>query len=282
MKYHIPVLLSEVITRFNPQPGNIYIDSTVGHGGHSQELLSKGAIVYGIDADKNNLTITTDRINNQNFHPILGNFKDIKKIWQKYINAPVDGILADLGLSNNQQSQEGRGFSFNDSQSLDMRLDPNTQETSAKDIINSYDETQLYLLFSKIAQEQFALPLAQKIITSRQQSTIKTGKQLADIIHEYYQSRHIRKAIDPATKIFMALRIETNNEFENLNIFLNDSQKIIKTNGIIAIISFHSSEDRIVKNFIKKNNFTTIRFLPTKDEIKTNHLSRSAVLRVYS
>lgn len=282
MDYHIPVLLDEVTKELNPSPNKVFIDGTVGHGGHSQALLDDGAVVYGIDADKDNLQIATNRLNNPNFYPILGNFKDIKKIWQKNINQPVDGILVDLGLSNNQQSEAGRGFSFNDNQSIDMRLDPLNQETSAQNIINTYDETQLYLLFSKVAQEQFARPLAQKIITARQKKSIKTGAQLAEIIQNYYQSKHIRSSINPATKIFMALRIEVNQEFENLNQFLIDSQKIIKKGGIIAIISFHSGEDRIVKNFIKKNNFKTRRFLPTKNEIKTNRLSRSAVLRVYS
>ncbi|MFA7301054.1 MAG: 16S rRNA (cytosine(1402)-N(4))-methyltransferase RsmH [Candidatus Shapirobacteria bacterium] len=282
MNYHQPVLLTEIISKLNPASNKIYIDCTLGHGGHSQALLDKGAIVYGIDADKNNLKIATDRLNNKNLHPILGNFKDIKQIWQKNINTPVDGILVDLGLSNNQQSESGKGFSFNDTQSIDMRLDPETQEISAENIINTYDETQLYLLFSKVAQEQYAHPLAQKIIASRQKKTIKTGEQLANIIREYYQSKKLRSAVDPATKIFMALRIETNQEFENLNKFLIDSQNIIKKDGIIAIISFHSGEDRIVKNFIKQHNFKTTRYLPTESEIKINHLSRSAVLRIYT
>lgn len=282
MNYHIPVLLTQIVNQLAPSTGKIFIDGTVGHGGHTLSLLESGATVYGIDADESNLKIATDRLNNPNFYPILGNFKDIKNIWQKNINQSVDGILVDLGLSNNQQSQSGRGFSFNDQQSIDMRLDPLNQETSAENIINTYDETQLYLLFSKVAQEQFARPLAQKIITARQKKSIKTGTQLATIIHDYYQSKHIRTSINPATKIFMALRIETNQEFENLNQFLIDSQKIIKKDGIIAIISFHSGEDRIVKNFIKKNNFKTSRFLPSQSEIKHNHLSRSAVLRTYT
>jgi 16S rRNA (cytosine1402-N4)-methyltransferase len=280
--FHQPVLISEVLNQLKPEKGKIFIDCTVGHGGHTKELLNSNAIVYGIDADANNLKIATERLNNKNFYPILGNFKDIKNIWQKKINKPIDGILVDLGLSSNQQSESGRGFSFNDNQSIDMRLNPKTQKTSAENIINTYDETQLYLLFSKVAQEKFAHPLAQKIISARQKQSIKTGEQLAIIIRDYYQSKHIRSKTDPATKIFMALRIETNQEFENLNKFLIDSQKIIKSNGIICIISFHSGEDRIIKNFIRKNNFKNTRSLPTQAEIKTNHLSRSAVLRTYT
>ncbi len=281
MNYHTPVLLDQVISELQPSIDKVFIDCTVGHGGHTQELLKNLAIVYGIDADKNNLTTATSRLNNPNFHPVLGNFKDIKNIWQKHIGKPVDGILVDLGLSNNQQSSEGGGFSFNDTKSIDMRLDPTIQETSAEEIINTYDETQLYLLFSKVAQEKFARPLAQRIIAARQKKSIKTGVQLANIIRDYYQSKHFRSSVDPATKIFMALRIEVNQEFENLNKFLIDSQDIIKKGGTIAIISFHSGEDRIVKNFIKQNNFKTTRFLPTQTEIKRNKLSRSAVLRVY-
>lgn len=282
MNYHIPVLLSEVINQFNPDKNKIIVDCTVGHGGHTTEFINKGAIVYGIDADTDNLKVATERINSSNFHPIHGNFKDIEEIYQDKIKTPVDGILVDLGLSNNQQSQSGRGFSFNDNLSIDMRLDQENQELSAENIINTYDETQLYLLFSKVAQEPFSRPLAQRIIQARQHHPIKTGQQLAEVIRDYYKFKKSNSHTDPSTKIFMALRIETNSEFENLNKFLIDSQRIVKKGGIIGIISFHSGEDRIVKNFIKKNNFKTTRFLPTQAEIKTNHLSRSAILRTYT
>jgi 16S rRNA (cytosine1402-N4)-methyltransferase len=282
VKYHLPVLLNEVINQFNPTKNKIFIDATCGHGGHTQQFLAGGAKVFGIDADITNLNIATDRLNNPNFIPILGNFRDILQIWQDKIKKPVDGILLDLGLSSNQQSQPGRGFSFNDEQSIDMRLDPKTQETSAENIINTYDETQLYLLFSKVAQEAYARPLAQKIITARQKNPIKTSVQLASIIRDYYQSKNIRRTTNPATKIFMALRVETNQEFENLSKFLIDSPKILKSNGIIGIISFHSGEDRIVKNFIRINKYKNDRYLPTKSEINLNHLSRSAILRTYT
>jgi len=282
VKYHLPVLLSEVIAKFDPKPGKVFIDATCGHGGHTQQLLGGGAKVFGIDADITNLDIATKRIDNPNFTPILGNFRDILQIWQDKIEKPVDGILLDLGLSSNQQSQPGRGFSFSDDLSIDMRLDPENQDTSAENIINTYDETQLYLLFSKVAQEAYARPLAQKIITARQKNPIKTGTELATIIKDYYQSKNIRSSTNPATKIFMALRIETNQEFENLHKFLIDSQKIVKSDGIIGIISFHSGEDRIVKNFIRKNGFRSNRYLPTRIELSSNHLSRSAILRTYT
>lgn len=282
MIYHIPVLLPEVIAKLNPAPNKVFIDCTLGHGGHTLKLIESGATVYGIDADIDNLKVATTRINSNNFHGIHGNFKDIKKIWQDNINIPVDGILVDLGLSNNQQSQNGKGFSFNDDQSIDMRIDPINQDLSAEYIINTYDETQLYLLFSKVAQEKFALPLAQRIIEARQKKSIKTGTQLATVINDYYQSKHIRSSINPATKIFMALRIEANSEVENLNQFLIDSPKIVKSGATIAIISFHSGEDRMVKNYITKNKYKTNRFLPTRAEIKNNKLSRSAILRTYT
>lgn len=282
MIFHIPVLLEEVVAELNPAPGKVYIDATLGHGGHTLALLAAGATVYGIDADKSNLKTATDRIDNQNFHPIHGNFNNIINIWKKSINIPVDGLLLDLGLSSNQQSQPGRGFSFNDNLSIDMRLDQENQEISAESIINTYDEQQLYLLFSKVAQEPFSLPLAQRIIQARQKSPIKTGQQLAQIIRDYYTFKHTSSHTDPATRIFMALRIEANEEFENLNKILIDSQEVVKKDGVIAIISFHSGEDRIVKNFIKKNCFRANRYLPSKSELSSNHLSRSAVLRTYT
>lgn len=282
MIYHQPVLANEVLQELNPTSGKIFIDCTLGHGGHSQLLLETGATVFGIDADKNNLEIAKNRLKYQNFYPILGNFKDIKTIWQEKIKVPIDGILVDLGLSSDQQSTTGRGFSFNDDQSIDMRLNPDLQITTAEYIVNTYDETQLFLLFSKVAQESLSRPLAQKIIAARQKQSIKTGTQLANIIRDYYQSKHIKTSIDPATKIFMALRIETNNEFENLNKFLINSQEILNKDGKIVTISFHSGEDRIVKNFITKNNFKTKRYLPTKSEVNNNKLSRSAVLRSYT
>lgn len=284
MNYHQAVLLDEVIKVLDPQPGQVFLDATLGHGGHSLEILKKGATLYGLDADPKNQKIAIDRIESlglsKNFHPLTGNFIKILPIWKKQIKTPLDGILADLGLSVNQQSGEGRGFSFNDSKSLDMRLNAN-QSLSAEEIINTWDKDQLYQLFTKYAQEKLAKPLIYEIIQARQIHPIKNGLELSRIIENYYHKKNYSTYHNPATKIFLALRIAVNHEFESVNKLLEASQKICKTDAKVAIISFHSGEDRLVKQFIIKNHLISQKFLPKHAEIKKNPLSRSAVLRFF-
>ena len=286
MNYHQPVLAPEIIKYFDPKAGQIYIDVTLGNGGHTIEILKKGAFVYGLDADPLNLKIATDRIKDlglsQNFHPLKGNFNRLLAIWKKEINQPLDGILADLGLSLNQQSGQERGFSFNDTSSLDMRLNSKTQNITAEEIINTWDKDQLYQIFTKYTQEKLAKPLIYEIIQARQVRPIKSGTQLSQIINSYYQKKHYSTYHQPATKIFLALRIAVNHEFENLNNLLSATQKITKSGGKIAIISFHSGEDRLVKQFIQKNNYSSRKILPNHSEVKKNPLSRSALLRLYN
>jgi len=286
MNYHQPVLASEIINFFDPKPGQVYFDVTLGNGGHSLEILKKGATVWGLDADPLNLKIATDRINDlglsQNFHPLLGNFGRIFTIWKKEINQPLDGILADFGLSLNQQSGQSRGFSFKDTSSLDMRLNPKTQALTAEEIINTWDKNQLYQIFTKYTQEKLAKPLIFEIIKARQKKPIKNGAELSQIISSYYQKKHYSSYHQPATKIFLALRIAVNHEFENINKLLTTIPKIVKSGGKVAIISFHSGEDRLVKQYHSKNKLSLQKFLPTHSEVKKNPLSRSAILRLYN
>lgn len=285
MNYHQPVLLDEVLSYLDPKPGQIFFDVTLGHGGHTIEILKKGAIVYGLDADVTNQKIAIDRIESlnlsKNFHPVKGNFSQLNSIWKKQLNQPIDGILADLGLSVNQQSGIGRGFSFNDPESLDMRLNPNTQTLTAEEIINTWDKQQLYDLFVKYAQEKLAKPLVYEIIQARQIHPIKNGVDLSKVIETYYQKKHYSTYHNPATKIFLALRIAVNSEFDSLKKLLDASLKITKKDSHNAIISFHSGEDRLVKQFIIKNHLVSKKCLPTHLETKKNPLSRSAVLRFY-
>jgi 16S rRNA (cytosine1402-N4)-methyltransferase len=285
MNYHQPVLLDEVVALLDPKPGETFLDATLGHGGHCIEILKKGATVYGLDADPENQKTAIERIEalglSANFHPLSGNFSKILSIWKKDIKKPIDGILIDLGLSVNQQSGVGRGFSFNDPESLDMRLNPMTQTLTAEEIINTWDKNKLYELFTKIAQEKLAKPLIFEIVQARQHKNIKNGKYLSEIIDSYYQKKHYSTYKNPATKIFLALRIAVNEEFENLKEILDSSLKILKSDGKVAVISFHSGEDRLVKQFIIKHHLITKKILPEHDEIKRNPLSRSAVLRFY-
>jgi len=285
MDFHQPVLKDEVINLFNVQPGSIFIDATLGNGGHTLALLEKGATVYGLDQDPSNIEIASARINSPNFFPLNINFNQITDVVAK-IDKPIAGILFDLGLSSGQQKSTGRGFSFNDTDSLDMRLDPSTQKLTAEEVINTYSYDQLYDIFTKYAQETLSKPLIIRIIKERQQSPIKSGQRLATIIRDYFDQKHRHSHIDPSTKIFMALRIFVNSEFDNLRQILSESLNFTGTQ--IVIISFHSGEDRIVKNFVRSQtllgkitNLTPKAILPGIKEVKTNSLSRSAVLRSY-
>lgn len=284
MPYHTPVLLNEAIDALNVIPDQIYIDGTLGNGGHSLEILKRGGIVYGIDQDRKNLEVAITRIQSQGFSdkffPLHTNFIKIKEIVSN-INQPIGGLILDLGLSSNQQIATGRGFSFHDNESLDMRLDPTSQTINAENIINTASFEQLYEIFTKFAQEKYAKPLIIRIISERQKEPIKNGKRLADIIRNYYSQKGLRGHIDPSTKIFMALRIFINHEFENLHFVLNSTLQL-NQNCQVAIITFHSGEDRIVKQFIRQhfpNSPKPIK--PSFSEIKSNPLSRSAVLRSY-
>lgn len=286
MIYHSPVLLTETIKILEVAAGKVYIDATLGNGGHTIEILKNGGIVYGFDQDPSNLEIAVNRINElglqNNFHPVNKNFNQIGN-YIKENKLKVNGVLLDLGLSSNQQKSTNRGFSFNDNESLDMRLDPSSQDLTAEEIINTFSAADLYEIFSKIGQEPLSQPLIRRIITSRQHQPIKTGQQLSQIIKDYYQERHIRTPIDPSTKIFMSLRIVVNQEYDNLKAILDESMEFTK-DCIVAFITFHSGEDRLVKLFIKNHpvkDLTTKPIRPGHAEIKANPLSRSATLRSY-
>ncbi|MFA6185143.1 MAG: 16S rRNA (cytosine(1402)-N(4))-methyltransferase RsmH [Candidatus Shapirobacteria bacterium] len=291
MEFHTPVLLSETIDLLDVQKNKIYIDGTLGHGGHTLEILKKGGIVYGIDQDPKNLEIAINRIKEagfeKQFFPIHNNFNQLENIINKKIKQKIDGIVIDLGISQNQQTDQDRGFSFNDENSLDMRLDPENQELTAEEIINTYNYDELFEIFSKYAQEVYSKPLILKIIRERQKSPIKTATRLANIIRDFYKERHLKSKIDPSTKIFLSLRIVVNDEFNNLKNILIQSLKIVASNGNVCIISFNSGEDRIVKQFIRKyadqktiiENKKSIK--TSFQEIKKNPLSRSATLRSY-
>ncbi|MFA4826859.1 MAG: 16S rRNA (cytosine(1402)-N(4))-methyltransferase RsmH [Candidatus Shapirobacteria bacterium] len=287
MIYHQPVLLQETIDLLSPSPDKVFIDCTLGHGGHTIELLKCGATVFGIDQDPSNLAIASDRIRelnlSKNFTPINENFSELTSVYKKYIHHQVNGILFDLGLSQNQQTATDRGFSFNDTLSLDMRLSPVTQSQTAENFINTASPEELYSAFSKIAQEQYSQPLVDEIIHHRQKQSIKTGQQLANIIRDFYQKKHVKTAIDPATKIFLALRVLVNDEFANLKSVLSQTLEIVSPKGTVCVISFHSGEDRIVKQFIQKYHLSKTKLIiPSSEEIRLNSLSRSARLRSYT
>jgi len=291
MNYHEPVLIKETLSLLDVKPQNIYVDATLGNGGHTLEILKLGGIVYGIDQDPINLDISTKRICkanlSKNFIPIHSNFNQLEKITKSIIKQKIDGLLVDLGLSKNQQISQDRGFSFNDSTSLDMRLDPSSQDITAEEIINTGSFEELYQIFTKNSQEIYSKPLILRIISERQKKPIVTAQRLADIIRDYYSKNKIRTKTDPSTKIFLGLKIAVNQEFSNLKQILSQSLTSIKSNGTACFISFHSGEDRIIKQFIKssfleKKIFSVSKPIPSSfSETKTNPLSRSAILRSY-
>jgi 16S rRNA (cytosine1402-N4)-methyltransferase len=286
MNYHQPVLLDSVKQAFNIKPKDVVIDGTLGHGGHTLYFLSAGATVFAIDQDPESIKIATDRIKNsnleKNFIVINDNFSNILSVCKKNKISKADYLFLDLGLSNLQQTSQNRGFSFNDKLSLDMRLNPQKQTVTAEYLINTASEEELFTIFSKYAQERLSRPLSQYLIRQRQKKPIKTGQELAFHIKNYFDKKQIKTRLNPATKIFLALRIVVNQEFSSLEKFLTDSLKIIKKNGTIGIISFSSGEDRLVKNFIRQHHFVSQKYSPSRQEISQNPLSRSAILRVFT
>lgn len=275
---HHPVLLSQVVNGLDVVPDKTYIDATIGEGGHAVALLQKGGRVLGIDADDRQLKRLLDL---KAQYPLLtlahGNFAQIESIAKKNGFNQVDGILFDLGLSWEQLQSLGRGLSFKKyDEVLDMRLDITTSYTAA-DLLNKSSRSELNELFMRNAEEPASDRLALEIMNVRRTQGIHIVGDLVNII------RKVTPVLweKTATRIFQALRIEVNSEFENLKAGLEGSKNLINKTGRVAVISFHSREDRIVKQFIQKNHLLQI----TKKAIAGNReksYERSAKLRIFS
>lgn len=271
--YHIPVLLNEVIAGLEVKPGEKYIDCTYGGGGHYQAIEKAGGRVLGIDQDPEAKA------------PVHGNFAHLKEIAAKAGFDQVAGILFDLGVSSHQLETDYRGFSFNREAKLDMRMDPATQMVTAADLINAGGERELANLFWKFGEERFSRQIAKAIVDSR---PIATTNQLAEVILRVRPaaSRRGRDRTHPATRVFQALRIAVNNELESLEVALPQAVKLLKPGGKLLVVSFHSLEDRIVKNFMRMNANTgrmvaNKPITPTDEEVRNNPRARSGKLRIY-
>lgn len=261
--YHIPVLLNEVLEALNVKPGEKYIDCTYGGGGHFLGIEKAGGIVLGIDQDPEAKA------------PVHGNFAHLKNIAQEHGFDPVSGILFDLGVSSHQLETDYRGFSFNKDAPLDMRMDQTLGPTAA-DLVNAGSESELANLFWKFGEERFAKAIAREI----KKTKIETTDQLAKAVLRARPARKAGRGKDrthPATRIFQALRIAVNDELAGLESALPQAVELLKPGGKLVVISFHSLEDRIVKNFMKKSELIT----PTDEEVSENPRSRSAKMRVY-
>lgn len=283
--YHKPVLLLEVIELLNIKQDDIILDATIGEGGHSEQFIKiigpKGFLI-GIDLDEEALAKAYERLSkiSSNFTLINGNFKDLDKLLPCAF-LKVDKILLDLGVSSLELDIAERGFSFMRDSILDMRMNRKAKLT-AKDIVNFYPEEDISNIIYNYGEERHSRKIAHIIVEERRRSKILTTKQLAEICKRSYPPGHYR--IHPATKTFQALRIYVNDELSNLKEFFEKAPDILSLYGRIAVISYHSLEDRIVKNYFK--NSAKLRVLtkkpvrPKEEEFRANSRARSAKLRV--
>jgi len=289
---HEPVLVEEVLRLLAPVAGETFVDCTLGRGGHSREIarkLGKSGLLIGLDVDPRNLEYAAGRLKGAGcqvrfFHAGFSELSDVLK----EVGIPsVDGILADLGVSTNQLFDPAYGLSFDVAAPLDMRLDPRIEKTAA-DLVNRLPEGELANVLYELAQERYSRRIARKIGEARRLSPILTTDRLAGIVRGAIPRRPgPRPAIDPATRTFMALRMAVNRETENLEKLLEVGPRSLKAGGRMAVISFQSTEDRLVKQAfaaLSQAGFveavTKKPSAPTEGEIERNPRSRSARLRV--
>lgn len=293
---HDPVLMNEVLQLCALGPGQTVVDCTVGRGGHSLALaraIEPDGTLIGLDYDPRNLDYARARIEDANtaatvrlFH---ANFAELDDALEEAGIAQVDAILADLGISTNQLFDETYGLSFSRGLPLDMRLDPRTR-TSARTIVNTWPEQKIADLLYHLADERFSRRIARKIVEARKQTPINTTDHLADLVRSVVppqRGRNRSVEIDPATRTFLALRMAVNGEMDNLERLLAVAPRVLKPGGKIAIISFHSTEDRLVKHVFRSAEqtgqlkvLTSKPIIPSDAELDANPRSRSAKLRV--
>lgn len=284
--FHESVLVKEVIESLHITKSAKYIDATLGNGGHSTEIVSLGGIVLGIDMDPEMIKISRDRIGENNmFKAVQGNFKDMTRIAKDADFNLVSGILFDLGVSNIHLKDLERGFSFeNGKATLDMRLDTENQGVKASDLLNVLRNDQLEEMFKVTLEGGPARWLTSRVIDARNTSPFKTVGDLLDVCHGIKTGK---PGLNPATLPFLALRIAVNSELDNLKEGLVQAFDLLEIGGRLVVISFHSKEDEIVKDFIadrrKLGVANLVTFKPvvaSEAELQTNRRARSAKMRV--
>ena len=295
---HEPVLLREVIEALAPAPGKVIVDCTIGRAGHAVEIarrLGPDGLLVGLDADPRNLEFARSRLAEapcrvRLFH---ANFAELPDVLEQVGTKAVDGILADLGISTNQLFDPQYGLSFTTGGALDMRLDPRLTQ-SAADLINEMRETDLADVLYNLAQERWSRRIARKIVDARRVSPIRSTERLAELVRWAVPSprggasrARAREKIDPATRTFLALRMKVNREMENLAALLEQAPRYLSRGGRLAVISFQSMEDRMVKQtFRSAEQAGLVRIVtkkpltPSDEELAANPRSRSAKLRV--
>lgn len=252
---HKPVMLNEVLLGLNINPNGIYIDCTLGGGGHSEKILeqlSNNGMLIGLDKDQDAICHTTERLSSKfsNFKSFHTDFKNVAEVVDYLDLKEIDGVLIDLGVSSYQLDTPERGFSFRFSGPLDMRMDK-SQKLTAKEVVNTYSYNDLCKIFFEYGEEEYAKNVAKKIIEKREVSPINTTKELADIIESAIPAKVVFKRGGAHKKVFQAIRIEVNKELDKLFETIIYLGKLLKKGGRMAILTFHSLEDRIVKNAFK-------------------------------
>jgi len=254
---HVSAMLNEAVWFLNCRPGKIYVDGTLGGAGHAKAICEKiipGGLLIGIDQDRDSVTHAAGVLapygdNVRLFHD---NFTNLARILKQLSIVSVDGIILDLGVSLHQIESSGRGFSFMRDEPLDMRMNA-ASEPTARDLVNTLAEEELEAIFKKFGEERWSRPIARKIVHYRKRETIRSSRQLAQIICETVHPRNRRhQRIHPATRVFMALRIAVNKELEALDAFMGQVIPLLNKGGRLCVLSFHSLEDRIVKTWFKK------------------------------
>lgn len=289
---HIPVLQKEVIKYLDPKSNENFIDCTLNGGGHASAILEKTGPrgkLLGIDLDSEVIRTFKEKSSAREFKNrvivINGNFADLKKIIAESRLKQIDGILLDLGFSSWHTDESKRGFSFQRNEPLDMRYDLKGQLTAEK-IVNYWSQSDIERIFREYGEESFSRQIAEEIVKARRIVPIKSTFQVSEIIKKSVPSWYLGRKIHFATKVFQALRIAVNDELNNLKDVLPQAAESMNKGGRMAVISFHSLEDKIVKDFFKyKEKEGLLKILtkkpiePQKEEIKINPRSRSAKLR---
>lgn len=291
---HIPVLLHETINGLAIKKGGTYVDCTVNRGGHSIEIArligTQGTLIC-IDLDQVALSesksLLTQLPNTPTLHFVHSNFRHLENILKDLGINQVDGLIADLGLSSQELDISGRGFSFRFDEPLHMTFDadPSEDTTTAKEIVNNWSEETIADILFGYADERYAKRIAREIVKSRIGKTINTTTELVDIISSSVPSLYRHRKIHFATKTFQALRMATNDELGSIKDLINSLPTVLHSNGRACIITFHSTEDRLVKQLFKEKSeeFVSITkkpITPSEEELKNNPRSRSAQLRI--
>ena len=305
MEKHISVLLNESISSLNLKENSIIVDATLGYGGHSSSILDriKKGYLFAFDQDSEAIRHSTDRLSKvgTNFTIIKSNFVHMKEELEKLGVERVDGVLFDLGVSSPQLDDASRGFSFHEDAKLDMRMDRDNNSLTAYDVVNNYSREELIRIFNKYGEDKFSNNIAKKIVEYRTNKPIETTLELVEVIKTAVPMK-FRIDKHPARQIFQAIRIEVNHELDVIEPAIEQALELLNVGGRVAVITFHSLEDRLVKNIFREKckiderikglpnipeeylpDFKLVvnkAIVPSEEELEKNPRARSSKLRV--